>query len=894
MMTAPPTLTDNKSIRYRFFQNIVAVVIVSALLILGLEQYNYYEIRQHLLNKLPQQQQQASEQLQRHVQRAYDYLSFIHATPPVAALVRSSQNNGVDPASGSTQDQWQQRLQQILSAFMRHHRDIRSIQYTTYDGTTLAQVSRHQGNLTNNLSIEPAGNDAVAAVLQTLKPGQFYVSPPHLARRQQQLDYPLWPAMKIALPVLSSAPQQPFGYLSFTFDATPLLERLRTSVDTPYDLMVTDQGGHFIVHPQRDWEFAHELERGKRWQQQYPDADNLAIRAGINAFEQDGSRFYWSEQHMTLGSPELGRQLVLYTTLPESSIWLEVQRSRGTALIITAVLMGLVLMFMFGYQQFVATRMRWLAAQAQFEAIVENSADAIITLDLNGIIVSANRATETLFGLRQATLIGQHIHGTLLASDCDNPTEQQLQQALAQRRPLKCQTFGRYEEREFPLELALMPTVSEDGRYTGASLTLRDCSEQSLLTEQLQQQHRQQIKQHQQQLQSVQQSLDEARQLNKNKERLLSAISHEVRTPMNSIQGVLTLLSRGPLNKDQQRYVQMASGSMRYAAQLMSDVLDYAKVRSGDLFIEEVEYSLTAVLNPVIKRHAEQAFDKGLTLLWDTSALVFDRVRGDPTRLRQVVDNLLSNAVKFTHHGFIHIEIASSEAADYGIELRGRIRDTGIGLMPEQQQRLFCAFDEQDPHLNERQGGLGLGLALSHHLCQLMGGDIAVSSQPEQGSCFEFHLNLSAAAGDCQHPLHHDGGYAGSRWLLRLDDDQQADILVRMIQRRGGDVEIARGGESVADFDVLLTEMRYLSDYAQAIQHKVDTHVMVITPPRTPEHCLTGRFATYRAAPAHHSRRAGVGVCPCQWRCLQRGHPQLSSWIIEQSALSAPACIGGR
>ncbi|GGY35182.1 hypothetical protein GCM10011297_05300 [Bacterioplanes sanyensis] len=827
MITEPSLLTDSKDMRFRFAQNIFAVIVVSALLLLGLEQYHYYEARQRLLEALPQQQQQAGDVLQRNIQQAYNYLSFIHATPPVAALVRSTQNGGVDPASGSTQTQWQQRLQQILSAYMSHHGDIHTIRYTTYDGETLAFISRHSGDLTSHGS----NRHVEAATWPTLKPGQFYVSAPYLARRQQQLVYPLWPALQIALPVFDSDKSQPFGYLSFTLDATSLLQQLRTSVASPYQLLVTDQRGHFLLHPQRDWEFAHELGSAKRWQQQYPSANSRPISAGIQAFEHEGNRFYWREQRLPLGSPELGRQLVLYTRLPEAGIWQEVQQRRGTALIVTSVLIGLVLMFMLGYQRFVATRLRWLAAQAQLLAVVENANDAVVMLGLDGTIISANRATESLFGQHQASLMGQSVHGTLLPEDSDSPTEQQLRQALQQRRALKVQTSGCYEDHTFPLALTLMPIVAANGRYIGASLTLHDLSEQSVLTERLQQQHRQQLKQQQQQLQDTQQALTDARQLNKSKERLLAAISHEIRTPMNSIQGVLNLLAKGPLNADQQHYVQMASSSMQHAAQLINDVLDYAKVRSGNLFIEEVEYSLTAVLTPVVKRHAEQAFNKGLTLLWDTSSLAYDRVRGDPTRLRQVVDNLLSNAVKFTRHGYVYMEISSAEAQDYGIELHCRIRDTGIGLEPDQQQHLFSAFDEKDQHLHERLGGVGLGLALSQRLCQLMGGEITVNSQPEQGSCFEFSLNVSAASGNCHHPLHRDGGYADSRWLLRLDDGLQADVLARMIRRRGGDVVIADGGENSADFDVLITEVRYLSDYASALQSKTSTHVMALTPP---------------------------------------------------------------
>ncbi|ASP39548.1 hypothetical protein CHH28_13065 [Bacterioplanes sanyensis] len=842
-------LTDSstRGARYRFLQNMVIAIVVAGVMLLGLEHYNFTEVRKRLFADMTSEQQQGQALLENYLRRQFDYLNFIHATPPIAALVRSSINAGIDHDSGSTQQQWQQRLEQILTAFMANHREIRSIQYTAISGQTLAAAGRSEQVLPS--MSQPHTDDLQA--LRALKPGQFYVSPLHLARRQGQVEYPIWPAMTLALGVYQPDTQELFGILSFTLDATAWLSELRASVKEPFASVLTTVDGKFLLHPRQQLEFAHELGQAHSWQQL--NGEPTQVNTNIRQFNAGALTLYATQSRIALGSPALGHDVILRTTLTEDDLWREVERRRGDTLITAAILVALLLIFMTGYQRYVSARLRWLSAQAKFQTIVDHSMDAIITLDAHGHINGCNRATEQLFGQRAATMLGRSLQSTLLSADhaaddshqginkhADSNVEsniestaddiEPLQRAIQQRRSVTFSALGRFADNTFPLDLSVVPIVTDHGECTGYSVTARDRSQQELLTQQLQQRYQQQLSDTEEQLRSVQQSLADARRQTKNKERLLAAISHEIRTPMNSIQGVLSLLAKSRLGADQQRYLDMASDSMRSVAALMDDILDYSKLRSGQLFVEEVEFSLMASLHSALTHYASSAFDKGLTLLIDNTRLQHDRLRGDPTRIRQVLGNLLANAIKTTRHGYVLVEISSSEDNDYGIHLQGRVSDSGIGV-EEQHTRALSQFEELEDVSFESVGGPGLGLALSRQLCVLMGGDLRICPREEHGGCFEFQLLASPATSGSKNPLHDDSGLSSSRWLLSLDDGLQADVLMRMIQQRGGRVDIARRDSDLDDYHIVLTDAHHLRDYADALQSSQHANIITLVPP---------------------------------------------------------------
>ncbi|UZU03547.1 ATP-binding protein [Burkholderia ambifaria] len=226
------------------------------------------------------------------------------------------------------------------------------------------------------------------------------------------------------------------------------------------------------------------------------------------------------------------------------------------------------------------------------------------------------------------------------------------------------------------------------------------------------------------------------------KSSFLAATSHEIRTPLNVILGNLELLERTALDASQQSRVQTLRASAEGLLAIVSDILDFSKIEAGAMTVESIEFDVIAVIERELAAFAPVARAKGLPLFADIDASAAQRMRGDPTRLAQVVGNLLGNAIKFTSEGRIVARVAVGHDVRGRPELAIGIEDTGIGIDPAQHARLFKPFSQVDASITRRYGGTGLGLALCDRLVAAMGGTISVHSAPGVGSLFTVRLPL--------------------------------------------------------------------------------------------------------------------------------------------------------
>ena len=229
---------------------------------------------------------------------------------------------------------------------------------------------------------------------------------------------------------------------------------------------------------------------------------------------------------------------------------------------------------------------------------------------------------------------------------------------------------------------------------------------------------------------------------NRSKSQFLANMSHEIRTPINGVLGMLTLLADTQLSKTQQHFSKLAKLSAETLLSLINDILDFSKIEAGKLDIEEIEFNLAECIVEPVQAMAIKAQQKGLEVIIDTTKLKHDFVIGDPNRLKQIITNLVSNAIKFTEKGEIFIAVELIEKSETVLTLTGKVTDTGIGIPQQKCTDLFNAFTQVDASTTREFGGTGLGLTIVKQLCNLMAGDINVSSTLGKGSEFTFNLDV--------------------------------------------------------------------------------------------------------------------------------------------------------
>jgi signal transduction histidine kinase/DNA-binding response OmpR family regulator len=305
---------------------------------------------------------------------------------------------------------------------------------------------------------------------------------------------------------------------------------------------------------------------------------------------------------------------------------------------------------------------------------------------------------------------------------------------------------------------------------------------------------------------------DQARQAaeaaSQSKTEFLANVSHEVRTPLNGVMGLIRLLMDSSLTDEQRQWLMLMDDSAQTLLHLLNDILDLSKIEAGRMDLESTAFDLNAEVDLACGPFSVQAGAKNINFQVEHQPTPGQPVRGDPGKLRQVLVNLLSNAVKFTPAGGqIHVRV---QAAPQGI--RFEVQDTGIGIAPEQQQRVFDAFTQADASTTRKYGGTGLGLAISARLVNLMGGQLQLDSEPGRGSRFHFVLPLRtqnksavtemgplSAPLELEHLSQRAQAFSTLRVLVAEDHPINELLMRELLKKLGCQTTVARNGlEAVA------------------------------------------------------------------------------------------------
>lgn len=366
-------------------------------------------------------------------------------------------------------------------------------------------------------------------------------------------------------------------------------------------------------------------------------------------------------------------------------------------------------------------------------AVLDATLDALVTIDTEDRIVEFNANAERLFGYQREAVLGKRMADLIIPEHLRAAHLAGMRHYLRHGEgPLLGQRIEvlalRANGATVPVELTVQP-MAVNGR-TLFTAFIRDISERKRVEDEL-------IR-----------AREKAESASVAKSRFLAHMSHEIRSPLNAVLGATQLLLDGELSREQKNYARTAECSGETLLSLINDLLDFSKIEAGEMSLVVSDFDIGDIVSETAYQAAFKAVNKAVTVAASVSPQVPGLLRGDKTRIRQVLVNLMDNAVKFTETGAVVLQVSTTVCTAEECNLCIRVHDSGIGISSGDQERLFEEFAQADSSDSTDYGGTGLGLSICRGLVRTMGGEITLRSKPHEGSCFEVKLALPVVEQD--------------------------------------------------------------------------------------------------------------------------------------------------
>jgi len=452
------------------------------------------------------------------------------------------------------------------------------------------------------------------------------------------------------------------------------------------------------------------------------------------------------------------------------------------------------------------------AESRKLAMVANNTSNAVIISDTEGRIEWTNAGFTRITGYTFDEAKGKRPGDLLKGPLTDPATIKVMHDGIASREGFKVEivNYGK-DGRPYWLHIEVQPLHDKDGAFTGFMAIESDISERKAAEHEAEELNIQLVET----AETAREAAARAEQANIAKSQFLATMSHEIRTPMNGVIGMTSLLMDTSLTREQKEFTDIIRISGESLLSLINDILDFSKIESGHMDLECENFSVAECVESTLDLLAPRAAQKGLDLLYEVADGVPEEVRGDATRVRQVLVNLVGNALKFTERGEVEISVRAVTGEADRRELLFAVRDTGIGIPLEAQGKLFSSFTQVDASTTRKYGGTGLGLAISRRLAEMMGGRMWLESVPGKGSTFFFTLPAEwIAAGPRSYHALNQLQMRGKR-LLVIDDNAPARRILATLAEKWGLIptvlsgsfeclELLRAG---ARFDLAILDM---------------------------------------------------------------------------------------
>lgn len=488
-------------------------------------------------------------------------------------------------------------------------------------------------------------------------------------------------------------------------------------------------------------------------------------------------------------------------------------------LLTTAGLIGLLLLLLllwnWGLRKLVArTTAELRESERNYRELVQNSSSIILRWRRDGAITFINDFGANFFGYRPDELLGKPVHNTLVPQSAPDGTnlQQMLDDIFARpeqfhaNQNLNCHRDGTL----FWISWSNSPLCDEHGNVKemlsiGTDTTARKEVEDALRRNQIELDHARRIAE----------SANEAKSL------FLANMSHEIRTPLNAIIGINSLLAERIEHGELKELAKDSMAAANNLLDIISDVLDISKIEAGKLEVVHVPFDPRQVINQLERMFGTMIREKGLRFDISLAASLPGQLISDPARIQQIGVNLLSNAMKFTESGGIQLKLSGEELESGGVSLKLVVSDTGKGILPQNLDRVFHPFEQEDLSTTRKYGGTGLGLAISKHLVEILGGSISVASTLGEGTSFTCLFPCAVNTAAHEQPQTQDGDNEQRRAALRQlkilvaeDSVVNCKMMEAILRIEGHKVRFADNGRKAVEawqeesFDLILMDIQ--------------------------------------------------------------------------------------